>query len=858
MNSPLSSAAGQPVAAAAPALLERHGAALRSYLGHLPGADAPRVERVIQEVLRSLGTGGVIDDDPAVWLFARARQQMMGGGQRGEVLLAGDVAGADDAIETEDSGVAVHRAFARLTGKQQEALRLKFQFGFNGEELARITGLSLGGAAGLLQHALGRVVQAMPVETGLQPVQITDPRLMAYALDELLPAERKAFVEGHADGKKLLQTTEVVRRAARLLTQTLESGAPPPRRRRRKRSALPWWLAGAAMVLVAGGIIWWCTRPVAVSPAGHARGQVATKGAFSTKTAGRGAASPTQDEAARPGRKRELRPGQAEWETKAFGRGTAQGTVSDGEVGGVDTSASGGGREAAVTTVAAVTAEGAAAPGQYPADDPSDGPSRAEEEETVAVMAPAGGGGGEGAAAGGGVSAVAPSSPGAAGGPTAVQDKVVFNGKVTDDASRKQPEDGMAPPLRGLADVKHQLARGEWPRPGQVRIAALLRRVPPERAAPGGPVDPVAVSAEIAPSPFTPGKFVVRVTVRAKPSPPVLRTPANLVLAIDVSESMKHPNRLPLVQEGVRLLAERLRPDDRVAVISYAAEAREVRASAPIGEGGRELRDSLDGLTAGGRTNGYEGLVLAYAAARRARSATGLNTVILCTDGNFNLGETGEAALAGLAAQAAADGIKLCVFGFGRTDRNDLRLELLAQQGGGRSCYVNTREEAERLLAGQIDGLFEPVAWDVAWRVRFNPERASDVKFLGGQIGEPTPELLPGRTLAALYEIGLTPGGTGAWAEARVDYRVAGGTAAGRVLTALTASATDVTQTSPAFRFAVAMVELGRILQGERGTVGFALDRLEEWATANLPDDRGGYRRDLLGTIAAARRAGGR
>lgn len=848
MNSTLPSAAGQPVSAAAPALLERHGAALRSYLGHLPGADAPRIERVIQDVLRSLEAGGELDDDPAVWLFARARQQMMGSGQRGE-LLASDAAGVDEAIETEDSRVAVHRAFARLTGKQQEALRLKFQFGFNGEELARITGLSLGGAAGLLQHALGRIVSAMPVEPGQEPVRITDPRLIAYALDEMLPAERKAFVEGHADGKKLLETTEVVRRAARQLAQTLESGAPPPRRRRRQRSALPWWIAGAAVVIGVVAFIGWRTRSGATPPAGADRGSVVAQGSLSTKVAGQGSGNPTEVEAtAWAGRKRELRPGQAEWETKAFGRGTGQGEDLKGERGGTGDPAGAGDRGTAVA--------GGSAAGQDTASDSADDPPRADDDKPVAAMPLAGGGGGGAAATGGDAPAGRRGGPGASAGSTSVEDKVVFKGKVSDVAAPKKPAAILAPALSGLADVKRQLARGEWPRAGQVRIGALLRRVPPERPAPGAPGEPVAVQAEMAPSPFTPGKLVVRVTVRARPLPPVQRAPANLVLAVDVSESMKEPNRLPLVQEGVRLLAERLRPDDRVAVISYAAEAREVRASAPIGEGGRELRDSLDGLAAAGRTNGYEGLVRAYAAARNEKTATGLNVVILCTDGNFNLGETDETALAGLAAQAAADGIKLCVFGFGRTDRNDLRLELLAQQGGGRSCYVNTREEAERLLAGQVDGLFEPVARNVAWRVRFAPERVGDVKYLGGQIGETAAELLPGRNLTALYEIELKPG-TGAWGEAQVNYRASGRAAAGRVQAALTAPVAEGVPTSPGFRFAVAMAELGRILQGERGTAAFALDRLEEWTKANLPDDSGGYRHDLLGTIVAARRAMG-
>ena len=413
---------------------------------------------------------------------------------------------------------------------------------------------------------------------------------------------------------------------------------------------------------------------------------------------------------------------------------------------------------------------------------------------------------------------------------------------------------GRAEPQRpGLKDLQRALARRQWPGPDQVATGTLLRQVPPEWPEPGAQPEPVAVRMELAPSPFSPGRHVLRVVVQARPAPPPARPPANLVLAIDVSDSMNAPNRLPLVQEGVSLLAERLRPEDRVAVVAYAAEAREVRASEPVGDNGRALRDSLQALSAEGRTNGYGGLALAYAVARRAWSATGPNAVILCTDGNFNLGETDERTLAGLAARFAADGIRLSVFGFGRSDRNDLRLELLAREGGGHSCYVNTREETERLLAGQVDGLLEPVARDVVWRVAFAPALAATVQALGGEEG--AAELLPGRSLTALYELDLpvgarTPGGFG---EVQVDYH--GAAEPGRVRRTLDVTAKDWERAGQGFRFAVAMAELARILRGPPGEAAPTLERLEAWTDKNLPDDAGGYRQDLRETVELAKNA---
>src|SRR5207237_66120 len=128
---------------------------------------------------------------------------------------------------------------------------------------------------------------------------------------------------------------------------------------------------------------------------------------------------------------------------------------------------------------------------------------------------------------------------------------------------------------------------------------------------------------------------------KAADAPAPARGPANLVFAIDVSQSMAGPNRLPLVQEGVRRLADRLRPDDLVSVITYAAKATAVLSALPAARSG-ELRKCLAGLEAAGLTNGWAGLELAYTTARSHWIEGGLNVVVLCTDGNFNLGITEE------------------------------------------------------------------------------------------------------------------------------------------------------------------------------------------------------------------------
>jgi Ca-activated chloride channel family protein len=439
-----------------------------------------------------------------------------------------------------------------------------------------------------------------------------------------------------------------------------------------------------------------------------------------------------------------------------------------------------------------------------------------------------------------------------------------------DQAQKRAPEPGsgkaaskvppVAPPAPGVSELRRQLAKKQWPKPADVPLGEMLKEAPPDFAD-TAPEAPLAAEIEIAPSPWKPEKQIARVTLKAKATKPPSRPRANLVFAIDVSQSMAGPNRLPLAQEGIRLLADRLKPEDRVAVVTYAAKAVEALPGGPLGEKGLELRNCLTGLEAAGRTNGYEGLRLAYAAARKGRVETGLNVVVLCTDGNFNLGETDDAVLGALVAQAAAEGIKLSVFGFGRSDRNDERLELLATKGGGRSCYVNTREEAERLLAGQVDGLVEAVAHEVTLDVKFNPQRVAEVERLDGGTEDgasaPVEELLPGRSMGALYEVTLKPGqpSAGPLADLVANYRRPGSMAPERLQEALSATPENWEHTRAGFRFATAWAEFGRILQGPPAHAGDDLDRLEAWVQRALADEAGGYRQELLENIAQARLA---
>jgi len=411
--------------------------------------------------------------------------------------------------------------------------------------------------------------------------------------------------------------------------------------------------------------------------------------------------------------------------------------------------------------------------------------------------------------------------------------------------------------IPNMAGLQRQLTNRKWPRREQVRLEEMLKFAPAPGLPPSSP-NPLDARQEQVQSPWNPQKQILRVSLHAKDAPIPARGPANLVFAIDVSTSMAGPNRLPLVQEGVRRLVDRLRPDDIISVVTYAGKADLALSAQPAAWSG-EVRRCLAGLEATGLTNGSAGLKLAYETAHDNWIEAGINVVVLCTDGNFNLGTTDETALAAMAAAQAKNGVRLSVFGFGRTDRNDLRLELLATNGGGRSCYVNTEDEAERQLFGQIDGLFAPVARDVRLQVEFNPAQVEDFRRMGDGADQETDgavaALLPGRNVTAMFE--LTPRSgvehPGAVGRLQLGYILPGSGEHRQETAGLSGAGKEMAQTSLEFRFAIAMAEFGRILRNGQPADTAELDRLDAWVRENLPNDTGGYRTELLQNLELAR-----
>jgi len=221
-------------------------------------------------------------------------------------------------------------------------------------------------------------------------------------------------------------------------------------------------------------------------------------------------------------------------------------------------------------------------------------------------------------------------------------------------------------------------------------------------------------------SPWAPERLLVRVAVRAKDVMPAQAPRLNLVFLVDVSGSMAPPDRLPLVKEGLSALAGELGPRDRIGIVTYAGRTR--TALEPVtGNQTDAIRTAIGRLVAGGGTAGGDGLREAYAMVRSNFAPDGINRIILCTDGDFNLGVNDRSELAAMVEAGAKEGIYLNAFGFGYGNLHDGRLRELSRHGQGAYGYIGDAADVRRAFVEQSRSLLLPVAREVKAQVEFNP-----------------------------------------------------------------------------------------------------------------------------------------
>ena len=262
---------------------------------------------------------------------------------------------------------------------------------------------------------------------------------------------------------------------------------------------------------------------------------------------------------------------------------------------------------------------------------------------------------------------------------------------------------------------------------------------------------------------------LLRVGLRGYDLPRQERPAANLVFLVDVSGSMAQPDKLPLVQCSLALLADRLSPRDRVSIVVYAGAAGIVLEPTSSRDA---VVESLKNLTAGGSTAGGAGIQLAYDVARRNRIEDGINRVILATDGDFNVGVTNNEALIDLVEREREGGTTLTTLGFGTGNYNEAMMEQIADHGNGNYAYIDSPREAQKVLDDELASTLFTIAHDVKIQVEFNPAHVREYRLIGyenralreedfdndavdaGEIGA-------GHQVTALYEI--VPVGARGW-----------------------------------------------------------------------------------------------
>lgn len=310
------------------------------------------------------------------------------------------------------------------------------------------------------------------------------------------------------------------------------------------------------------------------------------------------------------------------------------------------------------------------------------------------------------------------------------------------------------------SNVRRFIRQGQLPPKDAVRLEELINYFNYDYAAPKSD-QPFSVSTEVATAPWNSQHKLVHIGLKGTELEQ--EQPSNLVFLIDVSGSMKRPNKLALVKKSLCLLVHQLKPQDRVSLVVYAGQAGIVLPSTP-GTQKAKIMQAIDRLEAGGSTAGAAGIKMAYDMAERHFLKTGNNRVILATDGDFNIGQSSDAELERLIEQKRDRGVFLTVLGYGTGNYKDNKMELLANKGNGNYAYIDTLLEAQKVLVNDLRGTLFTIAKDVKIQVEFNPEKVQAYRLIGyenrllrdqdfNDDRKDAGEIGAGHTITALYEV---------------------------------------------------------------------------------------------------------
>lgn len=388
---------------------------------------------------------------------------------------------------------------------------------------------------------------------------------------------------------------------------------------------------------------------------------------------------------------------------------------------------------------------------------------------------------------------------------------------------------------------------------------------------------PFAIHTELASSPWDQESTLLKIGLQGKNINKDRIPASNLVFLIDVSGSMSDYNKLPLLKSAFKLLVSQLRMQDKVSIVVYAGAAGTILE----GQGGDDkttIIEALENLEAGGSTAGGQGIKLAYAIAQKHFIKNGNNRVILATDGDFNVGLSSDEAMEKLITKKRDSGIFLTALGFGMGNYQDAKLEILANKGNGNHAYIDTMQEANRILGEEFGGTLYTIAKDVKIQIEFNPATVEAYRLIGYENRllenedfiddtKDAGELGSNHTVTALYEI-IPKGKESKFLKAfgklkytnnnegkqfsdelatvKFRYKEPDGTQSTELSHTIQNTQSAFQEASQDFRFATAVALFGMKLRNSKFLESFKYDDIHQIAYQSKGTDPNGYRNEFL------------
>jgi Ca-activated chloride channel family protein len=417
--------------------------------------------------------------------------------------------------------------------------------------------------------------------------------------------------------------------------------------------------------------------------------------------------------------------------------------------------------------------------------------------------------------------------------------------------------------------IRSSLTAGQLPPADAVRIEEMINYFPYAYPAPDG--QPFQPTINVFKTPWNADTQLVHIGLQGE-MPSIQDRPAlNLVFLIDTSGSMESADKLPLLRQSFRLMLDNLRPEDEVAIVTYAGSTSIALEPTQAGERTTILA-ALNALNAGGSTNGQGGLEQAYALAETMKTDGDVSRVILATDGDFNVGLSDPRGLQSYIEDKRDTGTYLSVLGFGRGNLQDATMQSLAQNGNGTAAYIDTLSEAQKVLVDNLTGALFPIANDVKIQVEFNPSTVAEYRLIGYETralnredfnndAVDAGELGAGHTVTAIYEI--TPVGSPAQlsdplryqaAQTASDsdelgflslrYKLPGETESRLIETAIPVF--DRAQPNQEASFAASIAGFGQLLRDDTYLGDWGWDDAIALANQNRGDDPFGYRTEAV------------